>query len=179
MISPPQKARLYSLPRPRNNRRFPASYQKQRGLRLSATDLTAKAREPDVGRGRRSGQPRVSSCSCRPPNAVSFFLIRPRLGRNCSELKRLSCGLGVALLNRHEFVCWNIIEKRRQFDALSDFQQLQECMEWVLHLWEKSNPLWYGKIVPDPCFDYSSWHISTPCSIRPAPFRNPLQRPDR
>lgn len=76
------------------------------------------------------------------PDAVSSFLIRPRFGVNRSEFERLSRGLGVALLDGHEFVCGDLVEKRRQFDALSHLQQLQERMEWVLHLWEEDDLLW-------------------------------------
>jgi hypothetical protein len=48
----------------------------------------------------------------------------------------------MALLDCHEFVCGDLVEQRRQFNALSHLQQLQERMERVLHLWEEDDLLW-------------------------------------
>ena len=71
----------------------------------------------------------------------------------------------MALLDRHEFVCWDLVEKWWQFDALSHLQQFQERVEWVFHLREEGNLLRYREFIPYPRFDDSSGH-----SLLPVPF---------
>lgn len=71
----------------------------------------------------------------------------------------------MTLFDCHEFICGNVVEKRRQFDTLSHLQLLQKRMKRMLHLREEGNLFWHRKIVPYPRFDDSSGH-----DLLPVPF---------